>query len=208
MTILPLTYLGNTEYFAQLLRGDCVIDLYEHYVKQSYRNRCEIVTAGGVASLTVHVVKGGSMIKKPIRDMRIDYSKRWQHQHWVSIVSAYKNSPYFDHYGELFEPLYRKEFEFLTDLNIGLMETILKILGNPIDLHFSQQYVEPQEEDTDLRSRFKPASPAISPQDESRFAPYEQVFSDRLPFQPNLSIADLLFCEGPQAVEYLRAIPL
>ena len=123
-TILPLTYLGSTEYFRCLYDGTCVIDLYEHYVKQSYRNRCDILTAGGPASLTVHVVKGGSIRKRPVCDMRIDYSKRWQHQHWMSILSAYRNSPYFDHYRDRFEPFYNREFTFLADWNIALLETV------------------------------------------------------------------------------------
>ena len=118
-TILPPTYLGSTEYFRCLYDGTCVIDLYEHYVKQSYRNRCDILTAGGPASLTVHVVKGGSIRKRPVCDMRIDYSKRWQHQHWMSILSAYRNSPYFDHYRDRFEPFYNREFTFLADWNIA-----------------------------------------------------------------------------------------
>ena len=130
-TILPLTYLGSTEYFRCLYDGTCVIDLYEHYVKQSYRNRCDILTAGGPASLTVHVVKGGSIRKRPVCDMRIDYSKRWQHQHWMSILSAYRNSPYFDHYRDRFEPFYNREFTFLADWNIALLETVTGILGTP-----------------------------------------------------------------------------
>ena len=141
-TILPLTYLGSTEYFRCLYDGTCVIDLYEHYVKQSYRNRCDILTAGGPASLTVHVVKGGSIRKRPVCDMRIDYSKRWQHQHWMSILSAYRNSPYFDHYRDRFEPFYNREFTFLADWNIALLETVTGILGTPPALRFSDSYIE------------------------------------------------------------------
>ena len=148
-TILPLTYLGSTEYFRCLYDGTCVIDLYEHYVKQSYRNRCDILTAGGPASLTVHVVKGGSIRKRPVCDMRIDYSNRWQHQHWMSILSAYRNSPYFDHYRDRFEPFYNREFTFLADWNIALLETVTGILGTPPALRFSDSYIEA---DTDDRS--------------------------------------------------------
>ncbi len=200
MTILPLTYLGNTEYFRFLWNGDCVIDLYENYVKQSYRNRCDILTAGGTASLTVPVVKGGSRHKKPVRDMRIDNARRWQHQHWMTLLSAYKNSPYFDHYRSRFEPFYRKEFTFLADWNTALLETVTDILGNPFPLVYSQSYIEAEVGDCDLRPSFEPVK------EEERCTyehPYEQVFSDRFPFTPCLSVIDLLFCEGPAAHEFL-----
>lgn len=202
MTILPLTYLGNIEYFSRLLQEECIIDLYEHYIKQSYRNRCEIMTATGTAALTVNVVKGGSIVKRPVRDIQIDYSKRWQHQHWTAITSAYRNSPYFDHYCDLFAPFYEKRFRFLADLNIPLAETIVKILGSPGSLRFSDSYVEASTGDTDLRGAFKSSA------ERTRMHPtayeYQQVFSDRQPFAPNLSVIDLIFCEGPAAADILR----
>lgn len=200
MTILPLTYLGNREYFSLLLRGDCVIDLHEHYVKQTFRNRCEIMTAGGTTPLTVNVVKGGSGIKRAVRDMRIDYSKRWQHQHWMSIVSAYSGSPYFDHYAELFQPFFTNKFIFLCDLNTGLLETMMKILGDPVPLLFSESYLEAQNGDRDMRGCCK-ASAVYAP--DKLLPSYEQVFSDRLPFQANLSLIDLIFCEGPHTKSFL-----
>ena len=148
MTILPAAYLGSVEYFAHLLCDDCVIDLGEHFVKRSERNRAQILASGGVMDLTVHV-RHANRPRTPMRDVRLDYSKRWQHQHWISLVSAYRGSPYFDHYRSSFEPFYRREYAFHAES-------------------------------------------------------YFQVFSDRLPFAPNLSVADLLFAEGPDAAELLR----
>lgn len=195
-TILPLTYLGSTEYFRCLYDGTCVIDLYEHYVKQSYRNRCDILTAGGPASLTVHVVKGGSIRKRPVCDMRIDYSKRWQHQHWGALVASYKGSPYFDFYAEYFEPFYRREYGFLADYNRGLLELLCSLTHVPMP-DFSESYVDAAAGDLDLRPKRKKEGPAFIAE------PYVQVFSDRMPFQPNLSVADLLFAEGPAAASVL-----
>ena len=197
--ILPLTYLGNTGYFTLLKQGNCIIDIYEHYVKQTYRNRCDILTAAGKVSLTVNVVKSGSMMKRPMCDMRIDYSKRWQHQHWMSILSAYKNSPYFDHFRDLFEPFYNKEFTFLADFNIRLLETVQTVLKMPHPT-YSPSYVIPDSRMTDMRNEFNPGQ---MPLPQTTFHSYCQVFGDRLPFHPNLSIIDLLFCEGPNAINLL-----
>ena len=194
-TILPLTYLGSTEYFRCLYDGTCVIDLYEHYVKQSYRNRCDILTAGGPASLTVHVVKGGSIRKRPVCDMRIDYSKRWQHQHWGALVASYRSSPYFDFYAGRFEPFYRREWEFLADYNLGLLEVLCSLAGVPMP-ELSRTYVEAAPGDLDLRPKRKEGPALIA-------EPYFQVFSERMPFVPNLSFADLLFAEGPASVSVL-----
>ena len=113
-TILPLTYLGNVQWFAHLLADDCVIDVDEYYLKQSYRNRTVIAAANGLMPLTVQVANANRPRMK-MREVRIDYSKRWQHQHWVSILSAYKSSPYFDFYGEEFAPFFERRYEFLCD---------------------------------------------------------------------------------------------
>lgn len=244
MTILPLTYLGNTSWFAELAAGDCIIDIGENYVKQTYRNRCDIATAAGSDSLTVQVVKGGSKIKKPVRDMRIDYSKRWQHQHAVTLLSAYKNSPYYDHYMERFAPFYEKRYEFLADFNIGLLETVTGALGKGFGYRISETYVEASPDDRDLRGCFPPKGPeiesentggivtarhgliqvnhALQQEEDKRsseysnscdaqaplaghFEPYYQVFTERNGFIPNLSVIDLLFCEGPTATEIIAA---
>ena len=207
MTILPLTYLGHTDYFAALLGDECVIDLGEHYVKQSYRNRCEILSAGGVVPLTVNVVKGGSLRKQPMRDMRIDYSKRWQHQQWMAIVSAYRSAPFFDHYADRFEPFFGQRYEFLADLNTALLETLLPLLGATRPLRFSDTYLIPAEGDRDLRGAFEPlhrAPDGTLLSGTAAYDPYDQVFADRFPFAPCLSVLDLLFCEGPAAGDLLR----
>lgn len=193
MTILPLCYLPSVEYVARLLREQCVIDVGENYVKRSERNRAYILSANKVMPLTVNVV-GGNRPRLPMRDVEIDYSKRWQHQHWVSIVSAYKSSPYFDHYAPYLEPFYRREWRYLVDYNRELLELLLRLLGSPMALPLSEQYVESREGDLDLRPKHREGSTFVA-------EPYFQNFSERMPFQPNLSVLDLLLCEGPSAID-------
>ena len=100
-TILPLAYLPSVEYFTHLLRGGCVVDLGEHFVKRSERNRARILASDGVMELTVHV-RNANRPRQPVRDVRLDYSKRWQHQHWGALVASYRSSPYFDFYAGRF----------------------------------------------------------------------------------------------------------
>lgn len=206
-TILPLTYLGNVQWFAHLLADDCVIDINEYYLKQSYRNRAVIAAANGLMPLTVQVANANRP-RMLMRDVRIDYSKRWQHQHWVSIVSAYKSSPYFDFYGDEFAPFFERRYEFLVDWNMDLCRTAMRALGIGKELIVSDHWISTEQTalfDADLRGAFSP-KPRLAMADE-RFAPqpYCQVFADRAPFAPNLSIVDLLFCEGPSAVAILRS---
>lgn len=192
MTILPIAYMPSVEYVARLLREESVVDLGEHYIKRSQRNRAQILSANGVMSLTVNV-ENANRPRQMIKDVRIDYSKRWQHQHWVSIMSAYKSSPYFDHYAHLLEPFYKREWRYLVDYNMEYLSTLLRLLGVDDKVNISEKYVVAREGDIDLRSKHNEGSTFVA-------EPYFQVFSDRMPFVANLSILDLLLCEGPQAV--------
>lgn len=192
MTILPIAYMPSVEYVARLLREECVVDLGENYIKRSQRNRAQILSANGVMSLTVNV-ENANRPRQKIKDVRIDYSKRWQHQHWVSILSAYKSSPYFDHYAHLLEPYYKREWRYLVDYNMEYLSTLLRLLGVDDKVNISERYVATREGDLDLRPKHNEGSTFVA-------EPYFQVFSDRMPFEANLSILDLLLCEGPQAV--------
>ncbi|MBQ5720494.1 MAG: WbqC family protein [Alistipes sp.] len=192
MVILPSAYMPSVEYVARLLREECVIDLGENYIKRSERNRARILSANGVMPLTVHV-ENGNRPRQRMRDVKIDYSKRWQHQHWVSILSAYKSSPYFDHYAEELEPFYRREWRYLVDYNMEYLQSLLRLLGAKCEVRLSEQYVEAEQGDLDLRPKHNEGSTFVA-------EPYFQVFSDRMPFEANLSVLDLLMCEGPAAV--------
>ena len=199
--VLPLTYWGNIEYFAHLLRGgeQAVIDLGENYVKRSERNRTQIVTPTGGMVLSVPLVKANRP-RTPMRDMRVDNSRRWQHQHWVAILSAYRSSPYYDYVADRIAPIYEREWGFLVDLNREILQAEFDILGLEPQHRFSEVYVEPQEALLDLRDK-KRESNFCSPQ-------YFQLFMDRTAFVENASMLDLLMCEGREAVGLLRGADL
>ena len=196
MTILPSVYFGTIEYWAALVQAgdDAIIDIGENYVKRSERNRTEIMTSGGVMQLSVQLAHANRP-RQPMRTMRIDYSKRWQHQHLVAMESAYRSSPYYDYYAERFAKLYNREWKYLADLNYAALEAVCSILKMPIP-RISESYIIASKGDIDLRDK-KRGSTFVA-------EPYIQVFSDRIPFEPNLSIFDLVMCEGPEAVNYLK----
>lgn len=195
MIILPSAYFGSTEYWSAIAQGgdEVVIDLGENYVKRSERNRTEIMTSGGIMQLSVQLAHANRP-RQPMRSMKIDYSKRWQHQHRVAMESAYRSSPYYDYYAERFAKLYDREWRYLIDLNHATLEAVCAILKRPVP-RFSESYIDATEADIDLRDKRREVTFVAEP--------YIQVFSDRLPFEPNLSIYDLIMCEGPAAGEIL-----
>ena len=196
--ILSTAYLGNVQYYTKLLSGRAQIDLHEHYQKQSCRNRCDILSAGGPTTLVVPVCRPSGE-RVPVRDIRIDRTKKWRHQHFQALVSAYRRSPYFGYYEERFAVVYRKRHDFLVDLNEELQSLVLELLRADPPVGHTERYAEHVPEGEDFRRcisrkpRLSRPDPDFAPQ------PYYQVFSERMPFVPNLSIVDLLFCEGPSA---------
>jgi hypothetical protein len=189
--ILSTAYLPNLQYFSKLLCEEIIIEQHENYLKQTFRNRCEILSANGVISLTVPVKHTGYKVKT--RDVKIDYSGNWQKLHWRTIVSAYRSSPFFVYYADDFLPFYEHKEEFLLDFNCSFLYKLIELTGLKTKITLSDSYS--QEYDNDCRTlitpkKDKPGDPKFSP------IPYYQVFSDKFGFKPNLSILDLLCNEG------------
>ncbi len=201
-TVLPSAYLGGVHYFARLCAGGCVIDPWEHFIKQSLRSRCRIYAAPGPLTLSVQTVHIPNSEKAAVCDVRIDYSKRWQHAHWTSIVSAYRSTPYFEHYAHRFEPFFTRRFDRLFDLNAQLTELILGIIGSEVTPEYATRYIDPAERIEDLRHSLS-EKPRLSRPD-PRFTPlpYYQPFAPG--FTPGMSVIDLLFAEGPHTLEHLK----
>lgn len=202
MILLPTAYFGNIEYYSNIYHNeDIQIELYEHFSKQTFRNRALIMSANGVIPLIVPLRKsrGGRSITKSVE---IDYSMPWQRNAWRAIESAYRNSPYFEHYADDFRLFFTEKYENLYDMNCDILSSTLSLLGISRDICYSTAYVENSSlfsNDIDLRGHF-------SPKRNSDFSggEYYQVFSERIAFEPNLSIMDLIFCEGPEAINYIK----
>jgi hypothetical protein len=178
------------------------IEACENYQKQSYRNRCHFYAADGIQSLSFPILHEGNTHKRPISEVRIDYSKPWVMQHKRAIVSAYRTSAYFEYYqDELFAILDSKP-EKLIDLNTRLLEFFLEKTGIKAEVHMTESYG--QDGCEDLREAIHPKRQDTILQKLKLEKPYFQVFAEKHGFIPNLSIMDLLFNEGPDSIIFLK----
>lgn len=182
-----------------LAENDALIEVYETYHKQTYRNRCRVMTANGVESLSVPVVKvnGNHTMTK---DILVSYQEPWQQVHRRCLESAYKAAPYFDHYYDYFRPVFEGQFERLIDLNDTALKAILKTLKTNKEIIHTEDYV--RETEKDFRETFSPKKLINS----DLFPSYYQVFNTKFPFAPDLSVLDLLFNEGPESLPYLLTL--
>jgi hypothetical protein len=130
MTILPTAYLAPIDWYRAYLLNpmDTQIEVMESFEKQTFRNRCTITTPDGPLMLSIPIKKVDH--KQLTRDIEISYQQRWQHQHWIALMSAYKHTPYFDYYAEFFKPFYECETRWLVDLNNDMHEIIMQLLHN------------------------------------------------------------------------------
>ena len=179
------------------------IEACENYQKQSYRNRCHFYAADGIQSLSFPIIHEGNTHKRPISEVKIDYSTPWVMQHKRAIVSAYRTSAYFEYYqDELFAILDSKP-EKLIDLNTRLLEFFLEKTGIKAEIRMTESYGG-CEDCEDLRESIHPKRPDSTLQRLKLEKPYFQVFAEKHGFIPNLSIMDLLFNEGPDSIIFLK----
>lgn len=169
------------------------IEQYETHQKMSFRNRCVVAGSNGVVNLSVPLDSGRNQ-RQLMRDVRISYSEDWQLQHWRTIESCYNRSPYFEYYRDGVWELLQKRQAFLLDRNLDILDWLKNLLKFTGQVSLTEDYVKNYPPDVmDLRNHFLPKKREM----QSTGFRYTQVFEDRIGFQSNLSILDLLFCCGP-----------
>lgn len=200
--IIGTAYLPPIEYMAVLTQFKTVfIEQFETFPRQTYRNRCYIYSPNGVLPLIIPVAKN-EIHNCKTKDIGISCHENWPINHWRAIKTAYNNSPFFLFYKDEFETFYNTHYQNLLEFNTLLLKKILEFIGIPIQIQFTSAFIKHYENVIDLRNTIHPKKEDLV--ENASFPGYFQVFSDKMGFQPNLSIIDLLFNMGPESGAYLR----
>ena len=201
ISLFSIAYLPSISYVGIILKSKKIIlEKHEHYIKQTYRNRSLIYSPNGVHPLIIPVAHD-DLYKKPIHEIKISYETDWQKIHWRTIASSYRNSPYFEFFEEELNPFYEAKTETLFEFNLSLLKRIFSLMQISFEIEFTSTYEKKySKEIIDLRNIFYPDQRNLN------VPLYNQVFSERHGFISDLSILDLMFNKGPQAMEYLLSI--
>lgn len=202
-SILSSTYFGPVQWYQKLAHSDTVyLEQHDHFIKQTYRNRCIIATTQGPQALTVPVEspQGLRIDKTEMKDVRISDHGSWRHLHWQALQSAYGESPFFEFYADDLHPFFEKHWDYLFDFNLAITQKMCELLDIEPHIELTEEYMQPDGM-VDYRDAIRPKHPLPDASFTPR--PYYQVYQQKFGFLPNLSILDLLFNEGNEAVLYL-----
>ena len=199
--IFPTSYMPPVVYFALLLKcSEIFIETQETFPKQTWRNRATILTSQGVLDLSIPVIKPHGN-KTITAEIEIDNTQKWQNNHWRAIEAAYNKSPYFFYYKDKLKALIYNDEKLLLNYNNAFLRFFLTCFKIEKNIVLTEKYT-PSSKNDDLRQLLTPKKTPLLPLEQ--FPVYYQVFSDRFPFVPNLSILDLVVNEGPEGVNYLN----
>ncbi len=196
--LLHPMYFGSISQYAILSQYDNItFEVHDNYQKQTYRNRMYIYGANGKLLLNIPV-ESQSGIKTKYANIPISYAENWQKEHWKSLESAYRTSPFFEFYEDELSALYLEKEEKLMDFNLKCHQFLADNL--PLETVVSRSnHFETQSLEGDFRYLVN-----AKKDHDKNHTPYTQVFSTKHGFIPNLSVLDLLFNEGPNAISYLE----
>jgi hypothetical protein len=178
---------------------DLVYELEDNFQKQTYRNRTYIYGANGKLMLNVPVRHSKRSQHQKYKEIQIANETAWQRLHWKSLESAYRTSPYFEYYEDELQPLFKKQYSYLIDLNFDTIEVMNDCLQLAINTSHTKEYQPIVTQIQDFRKLVD-----VKKEPSYNFDSYTQVFDTKYGFIPNLSILDLLFNEGTNALTYLE----
>lgn len=199
--LVSLPYFGPINQFFEIAKASKIwVEHEDNFQKQTYRNRMYIYGANGKLSLNIpikHLPKTEIKVHQKYTEVKIDNESKWQSIHWKSLKTAYQTSPFFEYYEDELAPLFQKEYIRLYEFNRDCFETVVECLQLDLEFEFTSEYHKQPENLTDLRHLSNAKQSINIPE-------YIQVFQEKHGFISNLSILDLLFNEGPNAVTYLK----
>ena len=198
------TYFSPISQYAFINKtNEVIFELEDNFQKQTYRNRCYIYGANGKLSLNIPVKHTKTDGRKKTKDTLVENNFPWQDQHYKSLKSAYQSSPFFEFFEDDLAVLFNKKYVYLVDLNI---DTYLFVTDA---LQLSQSYSKTKEyEISPVVNDYRDFSVAKNGNISIEMNRYTQIFDDKFGFIGNLSILDLLFMEGPNAITYLESVKL
>ena len=201
--LLHPAYFPSIAQMAVVAQADTIVfEAEDNYQKQTYRNRAYISTTQGILLLNVPIVHSKDNRQKYI-EVQSDSTYPWQSQHWKSLQTAYRKSPYFEYYEDEIAHLFNKPVTSLFKHNVNIHTELCELLEIDTSHTFTKEYDKEPIGIIDARNSIKAKGDL-----RIVFPEYIQVFSDRNAFTPNLSILDLLFTEGPNAISYLEKLEL
>ena len=198
--LLSTTYFGPVQWYQKLHRAEhVIIEQWESFQKQTYRNRCLIAATNGVQALTVPVEKSAACIK----DIRISDHGNWRHLHWNALQSAYGESPFFEYYQDDIRPFFEERWTYLLDFNEAIRQKMCELIDIQPEVMYSTGYVTDSGSMgiDDFRSAINPKHPIQD--DDFEAKTYYQVYQMKHGFLSNLSVLDLLFNMGSESIFYL-----
>lgn len=199
--MLSTTYFGPIQWYQKLYRAEhVIIEQWESFQKQTYRNRCLIATTNGIQALTVPVEHSDSQL---IKDIRLSDHGNWRHLHWNALQSAYGESPYFEYYQDDIRPFFEKRWVYLLDFNEAIRQKMCELIDIQPEVTYNTRYMADcgSLDMDDFRSAINPKHPIQDDDFETKC--YYQVYQMKHGFISNLSVLDLLFNMGPESIFYL-----
>ena len=198
--IIHPTYFPNIAHFSAIAKtSEVVFEMEDNFLKQTYRNRTYIYGANGKLGLNIPVIHSQKNRQK-YRDVKIFNADKWQSLHWKSLLSAYRTSPFFEYYEDELNHLFTEKTDFLLDFNMKCFEVICDCLQLELNVSQTKSYEKIIENKTDFRHLVNAKKEPLY-----AFEKYTQVFNSKHGFIQNLSILDLLFNEGPNALNFLES---
>lgn len=198
-SIIHPTYFPPVSNYVIMANNEVIFEVEDNYQKQTYRNRTYIYGPNGKQLLSVPIIHTKSHGRQKYKEVKIENDFNWQKQHWKTLETAYRTSPFFEFYEDEIRPIFAKKHTYLMDLNFDIIELINDLLQVELSAKKNVSYIEKSEDHVDLRKLSNAKTG-----ENYNFDEYIQVFSEKYGYMNNLSILDLLFNEGTNALTYLE----